>query len=159
MHSVLLLALGIGFVAGLRSMTAPALVCWAAHLQWIHLQGTPLGFMASPIAVGIFTLAAIAELVADKLPKTPARTAAGPLIGRIVMGALCGACLYAAAAATPIVGAVIGAIGAVCGTFAGYYIRRALVNGLKVKDVIIAVAEDIIAICLAYSIVHSVISY
>ena len=81
MHSVLLLALGIGFVAGLRSMTAPALVCWAAHLQWIHLQGTPLGFMASPIAVGIFTLAAIAELVADKLPKTPARTAAGPLIG------------------------------------------------------------------------------
>ena len=56
-------------------------------------------------------------------------------------------------------GAVIGAIGAVSGTFAGYYIRRALVNGLKVKDVIIAVAEDIIAICLAYSIVRSVIGY
>src|SRR5215469_9270288 len=109
MHSVFLLALAIGFVAGLRSMTAPALVSWAAHLQWIHLQGTPLSFMGSPIAVGIFTLAAIGELVADKLPKTPARTALGPLVARIVMGALCGACLYAAAAATPVIGALIGA--------------------------------------------------
>ena len=158
MHSVLLLALGIGFVAGLRSMTAPAMVSWAAHLQWIHLQGTPLAFMASPIAVGIFTLAALGELVADKLPKTPARTAAGPLIGRIVMGALCGACLYAAAAATPLTGAVIGAVGAVIGTFAGYHIRHALVTRLGVKDVIVAVTEDIVAIALAYGIVTSVIS-
>ena len=29
---VYLLAFGIGFVTGLRSMTGPALVCWAAHL-------------------------------------------------------------------------------------------------------------------------------
>jgi uncharacterized membrane protein len=159
MHSVLLLALAIGFVAGLRSMTAPALVCWAAHLQWIHLTGTPLSFMGSTIAVAIFTVAAIGELVADKLPKTPARTAPGPLIGRIVMGALCGACLYAAAAATPIIGAVVGAIGAVIGTFAGYHIRHALVTRLGVKDIFIAVTEDVIAICLAYGIVRSVISY
>jgi uncharacterized membrane protein len=159
MHSVLLLALGIGFVAGLRSMTAPALVSWAAHLQWIHLQGTPLAFMASPIAVGIFTLAAIGELVTDKLPKTPARTSAVPLIARIVMGALCGACLYAAAAATPLAGAVVGAIGAVIGTFAGYYIRHAIVTRLGVKDVFVAVTEDIITICLAYAIVRSVITY
>ena len=159
MHSVLILALGIGFVAGLRSMTAPALVCWAAHLQWIHLQGTPLSFMGSSIAVAIFTLAAIGELVADKLPKTPARTAPGPLIVRIVMGALCGACLYAAAAATPIIGAIPGAIGAVIGTFAGYHIRHAVVTKLGVKDTFVAVTEDIITIVLAYSIVHSVISY
>ena len=158
MHSVLLLALGIGFVAGLRSMTAPALVSWAAHLQWIHLQGTPLAFMGSPIAVGIFTLAAIGELVADKLPKTPARTAPGPLIGRIVMGALCGACLYAAAAATPLTGALIGAIGAVIGTFAGYHIRHALVTKAGVKDIFVALTEDVITIVLAYSIVRSVIS-
>ena len=158
MHSVLLLAFGIGFVAGLRSLTAPALVAWAAHLQWIHLHNSPLSFMGSPIAVAIFSLAAIGELVTDKLPKTPARTAAMPLVARIVMGGLSGACLYAAAAATPIVGAVLGIIGAVCGTFAGYYIRRALVNGLKVKDVFIALAEDVFAIALAYSIVRSVIS-
>lgn len=159
MHSVLLLALAIGFVAGLRSMTAPALVSWGAHLGWIHLQGTPLSFMGSAIAVVIFTLAALGEVVADKLPKTPARTAPGPLIGRIVMGALCGACLYAAAAATPLLGAVVGAIGAVIGTFAGYHIRHALVTRAGVKDIIVALTEDAIAIVLAYSIVRSVITY
>jgi uncharacterized membrane protein len=158
MHSLLLLALGIGFVAGLRSLTAPALVCWAAHLQWINLHGSPLSFMGSPIAVAIFSLAAIGELISDKLPKTPARTAAMPLIARIIMGGLSGACLYAAGAATPIVGAVVGIIGAVIGTYVGYYVRRSLVNGLKVKDFFIALPEDIIAIVLAYVIVRSVIS-
>lgn len=57
----LLLAFAIGFVAGLRSMTAPAAVAWAAYLGWIHLQGSPLAFMGSILAVGLFTLAALAE--------------------------------------------------------------------------------------------------
>ena len=35
----LFLAFGIGVVAGLRSMTAPAIVAWAAHLGWISLSG------------------------------------------------------------------------------------------------------------------------
>ena len=143
MNHVFLLALGIGIVAGLRSLTAPAMVSWAAHLRWINLMGTPLAFMGSPVAVGIFTLLALVELVADKLPATPARTAPVGLIARIVLGGLSGACLYAAAVAAPITGAVIGIVGALIGAFAGYHIRRALVNGLKVKDIIIAIPEDI----------------
>ncbi len=156
MNHVLILAVGIGIVAGLRSLTAPALVCWAAHLGWMNLQGTPLAFMGSAVAVGIFTVLAIVELVADTLPKTPPRTAAVGLIARIIMGGLCGACIYAAGAATPIVGAVMGIIGALIGTYAGYHTRRALVNGLKVKDIFIAIPEDIIAIVLAYCIVTRV---
>jgi uncharacterized membrane protein len=158
MHLLVLLAIGIGFVAGLRSLTAPAIVCWGAHLGWINLHGSPLSFMGSTVAVGILTLLAILELVGDKLPQTPARTTAFPLIARLIMGALCGACLYAAGAATPLVGAILGAIGAVIGTFAGYHIRHALVSGLKVKDVLIAIPEDIIAIVLAYVIVRSTLS-
>jgi len=154
MNHVLLLALGIGFVAGLRSLTAPALVCWAAHLGWINLHNTPLAFLGTAIAVGIFTVLAIVELIGDVLPKTPPRTAAIGLIARIVLGGLSGACLYAAGAATPIVGAVIGIIGAVIGTYLGYYTRRGLVNGLKVNDVLIAIPEDIVAIGLAYLIVR-----
>lgn len=158
MHYVFLLALAIGFVAGLRSLTAPALVAWGVHLGWIHLHGSPLSFMGSPIAVAIFSIAAIGELVTDKLPKTPARTAAMPLIARMVMGGLSGACLYAASAAAPITGAVLGIIGAVIGAFAGYYIRRGLVRALNVRDLVIAVPEDIIAIVLAYVIVRSTLS-
>ena len=42
MHSefVFALAVGIGIVAGLRSLTAPALVSWAAHLGWLDLHGS-----------------------------------------------------------------------------------------------------------------------
>lgn len=41
----------IGVVTGLRSMTAPAAVSWAARLGWLHLQTTWLaflGFAATP---------------------------------------------------------------------------------------------------------------
>lgn len=154
MNHVLLLAVVIGIVAGLRSLTAPALVSWAAHLGWLNLQGTPLAFMGSAVAVGIFTLLAIVELVGDVMPKTPARTTPVPLIARIVMGGLSGACLYVAGGQSLVVGAVLGVIGALIGTYAGYHIRKALVTGLKVKDIMIAIPEDIIAIGIAYWVVR-----
>ncbi len=154
MNHVLLLALVIGIVAGLRSLTAPALVSWAGHLGWLNLQGTPLSFMGSTAAVAIFTLLAIVELAGDVMPKTPARTAPAPLIARIVTGGLCGASLYAAAAQPLAVGAVLGLIGALIGTYGGYNIRKALVNGLKVKDIMIAIPEDIVAIGIAYFVVR-----
>jgi len=143
-------ALGIGFVAGLRSLTAPAAVSWAAHLGWLNLRGSPLAFMGSAVAVAIFSLAAIAEYVTDLLPKTPRRTKPGPLIRRIVMGGLSGACLCASANQSLLLGAVLGGIGGVIGTFAGYQSRTRLVNSLKVKDAFIAIPEDLVAIALAY---------
>ena len=154
MNHVLLLALVIGIVAGLRSLTAPALVSWAAHLGWLNLQGTPLAFMGTTAAVGIFTLLAIVELVGDVMPKTPARTTPVPLIARIVLGGLSGACLYVAGGQSLAVGAVLGVIGALIGTYGGYHIRKALVNGLKVKDIMIAIPEDIVAIVIAYFVVR-----
>ena len=74
---IYLFAAAIGFVAGLRSLTAPAAVSWAVHLGWLNLQGSPLAFMGSTAAVAIFTFLALAELVADKLPMTPNRTSQG----------------------------------------------------------------------------------
>src|ERR1700675_4372322 len=117
------LAFGIGVVAGLRSMTAPAVTAWAVHLGWLDLEGSPLAFMGSPWAVGVLTLGALGELVADKLPMTPSRTKPGPLAARIVMGGLSGACVTAAGGSSPWVGAVLGAIGGIVGTFAGYRAR------------------------------------
>ena len=85
---VFALAVGIGVVAGLRSLLAPAGVAWAAHLGWLHLQGTSFGFMGSKAAVVIFSLLAIGELIGDKLPRVPKRTAVAPLLARIVTGGL-----------------------------------------------------------------------
>jgi uncharacterized membrane protein len=142
-------ALGIGFAAGLRSLTAPAAVSWAARLGWLDLHGSPLAFMGSTAAVAVFSALAIGEYVMDLLPTTPSRTAPGPLIGRVVMGGLCGACLFAAAHESLPVGALIGGVGAVLGAFAGYQVRTRLVNGLRVKDAFVAIPEDLVAIALA----------
>jgi len=142
----LLLTFGIGFVAGLRSMTAPAVVAWAAHLGWINLSGTPLAFMGSIWAVAIFTLGALGEFVADQLPTTPARTAPIGLGARIVMGLLTGACLGVAAGISLWLGAIAGAIGAIAGAFGGYHARVGLVRALHVKDIAVAIPEDLVAV-------------
>ena len=144
----LLLAFGIGVVAGLRSLTAPAVVAIAAHLGWISLHNSPLAFMGSKWSVGIFIVLTLVELVADQLPNAPARTAAVGLSARIVTGGLCGACLAVAGGAALVVGAVAGAIGGVVGAFAGYQARVGLVRSLRVPDVAIAIPEDIVAIAL-----------
>jgi uncharacterized membrane protein len=148
----LLLVFGIGVVTGLRSMTAPAVVAWAAHLGWINLHGSPLAFMGSPWAVGIFTLGALGEFVADKLPTTPARTAALGLTARIVIGLLTGACLAVAGGASYGLG-VIGAIGAIAGAFGGYQARVRLIRGLHVPDAAVAIPEDLVAIGLGLLLV------
>ena len=82
----LVLAFLIGVVAGLRCLTAPAAVAWAAHRNWLNLRGSQLSFMGSTIAVVIFTLLAALELVVDQLPSTPSRLKPPGLIARFVLG-------------------------------------------------------------------------
>ncbi|MGD0426530.1 MAG: DUF4126 family protein [Candidatus Acidiferrales bacterium] len=143
---ILCLAFAIGVIAGLRAFTAPAVVCWAAHLGWINLHGSHLAFLGSIITVVIVTLLAIFELVNDKLPKTPSRTTPGPLGFRILTGGLSGAALAIAGAQVVLLGAILGIVGAVVGTFGGYQARHQIVTGLKIKDIGVALAEDLIAI-------------
>src|SRR6266516_2413528 len=100
MNYLFVFAIGIGIVSGLRSLLAPAVVAWAAHFDLLNLNGSLLDFMGSRTAVAIFSVLAIGELIADKLPKTPKRTALAPLLARILTGGLCGASLWAAAAKT-----------------------------------------------------------
>jgi uncharacterized membrane protein len=143
---VLLLAFLIGVASGLRSLTAPAAVAWAAHLSWLNLNNTPVSFMGSTAAVAIFTVLAIGELVADKLPSTPSRTKPPGLIARIVLGGLSGASVAAGGMQSIALGAVLGVAGGLAGTFAGYQVRTRLVRALKVPDLVIALLEDALAI-------------
>ena len=142
------LAFAIGVIAGLRSMTAPAVVVWAAYLGWIQLQGSPLSFMGSTWALAVFTLGALAEFVADQLPQAPARTAPGPLAARIVTGGLSGSCLAVAGGQSLLLGALLGAVGGVAGAFLGYQARTRLVRGLQVPDRAVAIPEDLVAVLL-----------
>jgi uncharacterized membrane protein len=141
---VLLYAFLIGCICGLRSMTAPAVVAWGSHLGWLHLEGSRFAFFANKISLVVFSLFAIGELIADKLPFIPGRTQAGPLGVRVIFGAMCGAALCISAATSPVFGAILGGLGGVAGAFAGYNYRRRL--GPAVPDQLLALIEDLVAV-------------
>ena len=145
-YQVLLLAFLIGVICGLRSLTAPAVVAWAAHRNWLNLNNTSLSFMGSTAAVIIFVLLAVVELIADQLPNTPSRTKPPGLIARLVLGALSGAAVAVAGAQSLVIGACLGAAGGVAGAFGGYQVRTRLVRALRVPDFVIACLEDAVAI-------------
>jgi uncharacterized membrane protein len=151
---VLVLAFLIGIVAGLRAMTAPAAVSWAAHLGLLPLQGTPLAWLGYAFTPYIFTIAALGELVNDKLPKTPSRTVPPQFIARVISGSLVGAAVGAAAQSL-LLGLIAGAIGAVVGTLGGAAIRTKLA-GVFGKDLPAALLEDAVAIILAIVVVTRV---
>jgi uncharacterized membrane protein len=143
---VLVLAFLIGAVSGLRALTAPAAVAWAANRHWLGLQTSLLSWMGSTSAVAIFTVLALGELVIDKLPSTPNRTAVPGLIARGVFGGLSGAAVAAAGGQSIGVGAALGASGGIAGAFTGYNVRRRLVHALKIPDLAVALLEDAVAI-------------
>jgi uncharacterized membrane protein len=146
------LAFLIGVIAGLRAMTAPAAVSWAARLGRLHLENTWLAFLGFAATPYVLTVLAIGELIADKLPRTPSRKAPPGFIARLVSGALCGAALGATSKAL-MGGLLAGVLGAVAGTLGGYEFRARLVRATGGKDFPIALLEDAIAICGALLIV------
>src|SRR3979411_2590877 len=147
-----LLAFLIGVTVGLRCMTPPTVVSWAARLGWLHLQNTPLAFLGFAATPYILTVCAIGELIADKLPKTPSRKAPVGFIARIVNGAVCGAALGASSGGL-VGGLVAGALGGVAGTLGGYEFRVRMGRAPGGKDLPIALLEDAIAIGSAILIV------
>src|SRR5260370_16004737 len=88
----------IGAVAGLRALGPAAVVSWAAHLGWLHLQGTWLAFLGAAVTPYILSILALARFITDKLPRTPRRKIPMPFRARLVMGALSGADLAASSA-------------------------------------------------------------
>ncbi|HZD48181.1 MAG TPA: DUF4126 family protein [Silvibacterium sp.] len=141
---VIVLAVLIGVIAGLRSLAAPAIVSWAARLGWLHVDGSWLAFLGYRWTPWIFSIAAVGELVNDKLPKTPSRKTAPQFIFRVITGAVSGA---AFGMSTGDVWACLaaGAVGAVAGTLGGAAARSALAQAIG-KDWPVALLEDAVAI-------------
>lgn len=153
---ILLFALLIGVVAGLRSLTAPAVVAWGAYLLWFSLAGHGwTSWLGNINAVVILTVLAALELVTDKLPKTPARTAAAGFVPRIVTGGFSGAVL-GSVWGHPWASLGAGIIGAVIGTLGGHHARKRLVALIGGKDLPVALLEDAVAILGGLWVVASV---
>jgi uncharacterized membrane protein len=138
------LAIGIGAVAGLRPMTAPAVIAWAAKRRWIHLGSSPFATIVSARASRAITELAISEMIADKLPFTPSRLSAGPIASRVASGAICGAAVCGVMKRPLAAGAFLGGLGAVAGALGGRYVRKSLSR--DIPDFAVGLLEDALAV-------------
>lgn len=129
---LLLLAFLLGFVAGLRTFTAPAVLWLLRHGGvWAYV----LGFLA------------LAEYAADLNPRAPARTGLFGIAARMVSGAFCGWAVTSGAGTLAIWGAVIGAGAAVLGAYSGLAVRMKAIS--VIGRVPAALVGDLVAIVIA----------
>lgn len=138
------LAMGMGVVAGMRPMAAPAIIARAVKQRRFHLGNSPFATIISGNASRRISELAISELIADKLPFTSSRLNAGPLATRIASGMVCGAALCGAVKKPIANGAVLGGLAAIAGTLAGSHIRKRL--GRDMPDFAAGLLEDAFAI-------------
>jgi len=137
---------GIGFVTGLRSMTACAALTFAAA------EGRTRGALipASPGARGLATAAALAEMAGDKMPFAPDRRIPPSFAFRLAIGALGGWAL-AAQGASARTGALAGMAGALAGTQLGRAARGA--GSRTAPGFARGLVEDAVAVGLAAAVV------
>ena len=143
---IFLALLLIGVIAGLRAMTAPTAVSWAARLGWLNLAQTNLAFLGYALAPWILTAFALYELMTDLRPSTPSRTVPIQFGTRILMGAVSGAAIGAGTGSDALgLGIVVGIVGAIVGTLGGRAFRARLAATLG-SDRPAALIEDAVAI-------------
>jgi uncharacterized membrane protein len=142
----------IGMLSGLRALSPIAVLCWLALLQHLPVTGWA-SFAAGKVAVGLFSLGAVGELIGDKLPKTPSRLKQPGFSVRIVTGGLCGMLLASVGSFSLIGGVLLGAIGAVVGSFLGYFARSRITGKFGLPDLPVALVEDVICIVGSFFVV------
>jgi uncharacterized membrane protein len=139
-----LLALLFGVIAGLRSMTPPAAVSWAAWSGRLTLGGSWLWFLGDPVTPWVFTIFALGELAADKHPAMPSRKQPIGFVARLCSGGLCGAAVGLTGSAWWWA-SLLGIAGAAVGTMGGAA-SRAWLARLIGKDWPAALIEDLVAV-------------
>jgi uncharacterized membrane protein len=126
-------AFGVGAATGLRTMTGPAFAFASVSGKWNWL----------------LRAAALGEYIVDKLPSTPARTQPIGLAARAI------AAIVAGASIDPderVLGATCAVAGAITTAYLGTAYRYACAER-KLSPIASALAEDALAIALAWSVI------
>jgi uncharacterized membrane protein len=140
-------ALALGAISGLRSVSGPAFVGRAASRGDMDLGGTALAFLGSPRLSKALTMMQLGEIVVDKLPVAPSRTALMPLLGRAASGGLAGAAAFVSYDRRAIPGVLLGSSAAVVAALAGEGLRVLAAGRVTaLPDPAVALAEDAVVL-------------
>ncbi|MEZ0487192.1 DUF4126 domain-containing protein [Fibrella aquatica] len=147
----------LGFIAGMRAMSAPALLSHrlSQAIPTLHPQ-SPLHYLAQPTTAKVFKALAGGEIIGDKLPSAPNRTTPSQFVARVGIGAACGAVVSEVEGQPMPIGAVLGGLGAVAGTLLFFNLRRWLDHDLGLPDAVGAIAEDALVAGVGWSIVNDI---
>ena len=148
-------AAGLGAIAGLRSMAAPAALSRAAAAGRVGgLRDTPFAVLCSSKVSALLTVFEVGELVGDKLPVTPSRTSLPPLLGRAASGAVVGGALFTSERHRTVPGAAFGAAAAVAAAYAGERLRALASEKTGLPDPVVALAEDTVVLVGAWRLLR-----
>lgn len=135
-------AAGIGVLAGMRSMAAPATVSERLSNDGLTNQApAPLRAFASPRTARALKALAVGELAADKLPFMPDRTAPPALAFRILSGAICGAAIASWRRESAVLGALVAAAAATAASY-GFLAGRRAAGRAGIPSLVSGLAED-----------------
>jgi uncharacterized membrane protein len=139
--------LSLGVLAAMRSNAALAA---SSHLlsskPSANLASSPLKFMQNEKFAHAFKVSTVGEMIGDKLPNAPDRTASFVITGRCICGGLAGASIYKAAAKKPLIGALLGAAVAFGATYGTLYLRKTLSEKANIKEPFAGLVEDAVVI-------------
>jgi uncharacterized membrane protein len=132
----------LGAVAGARSMLPLVVVSRALPSRGVSLPPPLSRLLGTPAAKNIVALAALLELIGDKLPGIPARISPLPLAGRALSGAAAGFVIARGTGRKPAVLAALGAACAVAGALATYWLRKTATERLSSSSARTGLLED-----------------
>lgn len=139
----------LGAAAGIRSITPVAFVSGAvARGRW-SLDGTPLSRAGDDKVALALAAAAGGEMVVDKLPFVPSRTALPVWLWRMAVGASVGAAAAIAGGKSPAPAAVAAAGAAGASTYGSYQARMALQRQAHLPSPLAGLVGDALAVALS----------
>jgi uncharacterized membrane protein len=142
-RSDMMTAAGMGAMAGMRALSAPAFLSQHMSEAGADAKASPVEqFLASPTTARVLPLLALGEMVMDKLPGMPARILPPVLLMRLVSGAIVGAAV-ARRKERPLLGfIVVGAAASLTASFALYAVRRFATRQLHIPNIVAGFVED-----------------
>lgn len=141
------IAAGLGALAGLRGIVAPALAANAlSHHRKAVLQDPALHWLASAAIGNALKALAATEVLVDKVPGVPDRTTPPLLAWRALTGGVTGAAFSSYRGRRRWLGAAVGGIAAVAAAYAGLSARKRLAQRAHISQRAVGLIEDTLVV-------------